>query len=61
MTLIHTAELHRQNPFDYLTALQRHPKAVAQSPADWLRWNYKVTLARIRAAPTGGQSSRVAA
>ena len=44
MTLIHTAELHRQNPFDYLTALQRHAKAVAERPADWLPWNYRATL-----------------
>jgi hypothetical protein len=34
MTLIHTAELHRQNPSDYLTALQRNYKAVAEKPAD---------------------------
>lgn len=44
MTLIHTAELHRQNPFDYLTALQRHAKAVAERPADWLPWKYRETL-----------------
>ncbi len=46
MTLIHTAELHRQNPFEYLTALQRNHKAVAASPADWLPWTYQHTLAR---------------
>lgn len=48
MTLIHTAELHRQNPFDYLTELQRNYNAVAETPADWLPWNYKDTLARRR-------------
>lgn len=48
MTLIHTAELHRQNPFAYLTALQRNHKAVAASPADWLPWTYKHTLARLQ-------------
>jgi len=47
MTLIHTAELHRQNPFDYLTALQRHAKAVAERPAEWLPWNFRDTLARL--------------
>jgi transposase len=47
MTLIHTAELHLHNPFEYLTALQRNHKAVAASPADWLPWNYKHTLARL--------------
>jgi len=47
MSLIHTAELHGQNPFDYLTALQRHEKAVAGKPAEWLPWNYRDTLARM--------------
>jgi hypothetical protein len=46
MTLIHTAELHGDNPFDYLTALQRYAKDVAEKPAEWLPWNYKDTLAR---------------
>lgn len=49
MTLIHTAELHHQNPFDYLTALQRNSKAVAQKPAGWMPWNYKQTLAELAA------------
>jgi transposase len=46
-SLIHTAELHRENPFDYLTALQRHARAVADNPAQWLPWNYRATLARL--------------
>jgi hypothetical protein len=48
MTLIHTAELHGENPFDYLTALQRNYKAVAATPADWLPWTYSHTLARLQ-------------
>jgi hypothetical protein len=48
MTLIHTAELHGENPFDYLTALQRNYKAVAEKPADWMPWTYKHTLARLQ-------------
>jgi hypothetical protein len=47
MTLIHTAELHGDNPFDYLTALQRHAKAVAEKPTEWLPWTYRDTLARM--------------
>ncbi len=47
MTLIHTAELHHENPFDYLTALQRNAKAVADNPVDWLPWNYRETLQRL--------------
>jgi hypothetical protein len=52
MTLIHTAELHRQNPSDYLTALQRNYKAVAEKPANWMPWNYRQTLADLSATAT---------
>jgi hypothetical protein len=54
MTLIHTAELHRQNPFDYLTALQRNYKAVAEKPADWMPWNYCRTLPDLKARAQQG-------
>jgi transposase len=47
MSLIHTAELRGENPFDYLTAVLRHEKAVAEAPADWLPWTYRATLARL--------------
>lgn len=50
MTLIYTAELHGQSPFDYLTALQRHAETMADDPAAWLPWCYRDTLARIEAA-----------
>jgi hypothetical protein len=46
MSMIHTAELRGQNPFDYLTQLLLHEAAVAASPADWLPWNYRETIAR---------------
>jgi transposase len=49
MSLIHTAQLHRQNPSDYLTALLRNHKAVAERPADWMPWNYRHTLADLNA------------
>ena len=45
MSLIHTAELHQVEPFDYLVALQRHAAAVALDPAAWMPWNYTATLA----------------
>jgi hypothetical protein len=47
MSLIHTAELNKANPFDYLVSLLRHNKIVAANPADWMPWNYKATLARL--------------
>jgi len=45
MSLIHTAELHGANAFDYLTELQRHAEEVAARPGDWMPWNYRATLA----------------
>jgi transposase len=50
MSLIHTAELNGENAFDYLTELQRNAKLVAQSPREWLPWNYRETLARMKTA-----------
>lgn len=45
MALIHTAELHRENPFDYLTALLENENELARDPAAWLPWTYRATLA----------------
>jgi len=50
MSLIHTCELAGANPFDYLTTLQRHRDAVAATPAAWLPWNYRETLAALTPA-----------
>ena len=47
MSLIHTAELHQREPFDYLVTLLRHEAAVALAPADWMPWNYTATLATL--------------
>lgn len=41
MSLIHTCELNDVNPFDYLTAIQKHAKSVALDPNAWLPWNYQ--------------------
>ncbi len=45
MSLIHTAELHQVESFDYLVTLLRHAAAVALDPATWMPWNYTATLA----------------
>jgi hypothetical protein len=50
MSLIHTAELNGQNPFQYLMALLRNSEAVGQNPQQWLPWNYTETLQRLNAA-----------
>ena len=40
MSLIHTCELNKVNPFDYLTELLRHRAEVAVRPVEWMPWNY---------------------
>jgi len=47
MSLIYTTELRGENPFEYLTAVLRNEKAAAESPAQWLPWTYRATLARM--------------
>ena len=51
MTLIETTILAKENPFEYLTALQRFASKVAQRPADWLPWTFRATMTRLE----GGQ------
>jgi transposase len=45
MSVINTCRLEGVNAFEYLTDLQRHADRVRASPAEWLPWNYKSTLA----------------
>lgn len=45
MSLIYTAELAEVNPFDYLTALLSHERAVTQEPGAWLPWTYEDAVA----------------
>jgi len=49
MSLIHTCELNRANPFDYLTELQRHAAELKANPAEWMPWKYRATLAQLEA------------
>jgi transposase len=51
MSLIHTCELEGVNPFQDLTALQRHADALGLNPTAWLPWNYQDALAAAPAAP----------
>jgi transposase len=48
MSLIYTAELNGESPFDYLVALQRHHEAVSTAPADWMPWSYREAVARLQ-------------
>lgn len=52
MSLIYTAELNGESPFDYLVALQRHHEAVATAPADWMPWSYREAAARLEKSPS---------
>jgi transposase len=54
MSLIHTCELNRANPFDYLTQLQRHADELKENPGQWMPWNYRDTLQRAGAAINSG-------
>lgn len=45
MSLIHTCELARANPFDYLAELQRHARELTDNPSAWMPWNYRQQLA----------------
>jgi transposase len=47
MSLIHTCELNRANPFDYLRELLRHAEELKHRPSEWMAWNYRETLARL--------------
>ena len=40
MSLIHTCELCKANPFDYLAELERHAKESAANSQNWMPWNY---------------------
>lgn len=61
MSLIYTAVLNGANPFDYLTALLIHARAVADKPAEWMPWNYRDTLARLNEQRAQGPPGRAAA
>jgi transposase len=44
MSLIHTCNLNHVNPFDYLTALQKHAPDLGDHPEKWMPWNYTSQL-----------------
>lgn len=44
MSLIHTCNLSKINPHDYLTELRKNSSAVFKNPQQWLPWNYQTNL-----------------
>ena len=49
-SLIYTCDLAKQNPYEYLIALQEHQPHVVANPAHWLPWNYQEALAMASAS-----------
>lgn len=49
-SIIYTCDLAKQNPLDYLVALQLHQPKVTAHPSDWLPWNYQSTMALLMAS-----------
>jgi transposase len=47
MSLIHTCNLAGVNPFDYLTALQKHASELSERPDRWMPWNYTAASSQI--------------
>ncbi len=47
MSIIHTCNFAKANPFDYLTTLQKNSSALFANPSQWLPWNYQDTFAAI--------------
>ena len=47
MSIIHTCNLAKVNPFYYLIALQEHSSNLAKHPDKWMPWNYKSQLSSL--------------
>ncbi len=46
-SVIHTCALGNENPFHYLTALQKYKNQIIKKPKKWLPWNYRQQLAKL--------------
>ncbi len=44
MSFIHTCELCKVNPFDYLQTILRNCQKARTEPAKWMPWNYREVL-----------------
>jgi hypothetical protein len=45
MTVIETCRANGVNPFAYMLAIVRNPKAVRADPGRWMPWNYEQATA----------------
>jgi transposase len=44
MSLIHTCNLCKVNPFEYLKTLQQHSSELFRHPDQWMPWNYEESI-----------------
>ena len=44
MSLIHTCNLCRANPFEYLKTIQENSSLLSEDPEKWMPWNYREML-----------------
>ena len=44
MSLIHTCNLCKVNPFEYLKMLQKYSSELFQNPDKWMPWNYEQSI-----------------
>ena len=51
MTLCQTCVANGENPFEYLTTLQKNSRHAAKNPHLWLPWNYRNTMKSIGSSP----------
>ena len=47
MSIIETCRLNGANPFDYLTAIQKHYHDVLKNIPGWMPWNYLAAIASL--------------
>ena len=59
MSLIYTCELGGVNPFDYLTALERHAGELSAKAKDWMPWNYHEMLEEMEDAEAPSEEDRL--
>jgi len=44
MSLIHTCNLCKVNPFEYLKTMQQHSSELFRDPDKWMPWNYQQSI-----------------
>jgi len=56
MSLSHTAELAKANPFEYVTKLQKHADEVKRNPSRCMAWTYHETVGTVENHPASQPS-----